>query len=309
MSAAPEPTHDLESLETWSFNGTALAVVGHPVAHSLSPAMHNAALAELAVTDTRFRSWRYFKFDIPPSVLPAALQAFQVRKFRGLNLTVPHKSLAVQCLASADAFVRAAGAANTLSSTPQGWTGANTDGYGLAEALREKLHLSLKGSAIILLGAGGAARGAAVECLQAGCASLWIGNRTSSTLETLLADLRPLAKQTPLQGFDLGQPPATLPKGAIVINATSLGLKPSDPAPVDLKQLPPPAGVFDMIYRPAVTQLLRQAASLHLRHANGLAMLVHQGVRSLSIWTGVTPPVHIMQAAAESALAATTPSS
>jgi len=153
-----------------------------------------------------------------------------------------------------------------------------------------------------LLGAGGAARGAAVECLRARCAALWIGNRTAATLTSLLSELEPLAGGTELHGFDLASPPPGLPAGAIVINATSLGLKPDDAAPVDLKRISAPRCVFDMIYRPAQTALLRTAAQLGIAQANGLGMLVHQGARSLSLWTGATVPVAVMQAAANAAL-------
>ena len=106
----------------------------------------------------------------------------------------------------------------------------------------------------------------------------------------------------PVHGFDLAHPPSALPAGALVINATSLGLAASDPAPVDLRLLPAPAGVFDMIYRPPRTALLHQAEELGLRHANGLSMLIHQGARSLSLWTGADVPVAVMQAAARAAL-------
>jgi shikimate dehydrogenase len=303
MSAVAESIHTLADLEAWSFPGTALAVIGRPVAHSLSPAIHNAALAELAKSQPKFADWRYFKFDIAPEELSRALPLFHRSRFQGLNLTVPHKSLAVEHLAASDAFVRAAGAANTLSHTEAGWRGTNTDGYGLANALKEQFAgLTLAGSAVILLGAGGAARGAAVECLRSKCRELWIGNRTQATLATLVDELRPLAGETTLNGFDLANPPPGLPAGAIVINATSLGLKPADSAPIDLAKIPRAAGIYDMIYRPPQTALLLQAAQLGLPHANGLSMLIHQGARSLETWTGATVPVPVMQAAAIAAL-------
>jgi shikimate dehydrogenase len=302
MSAVAESIHTLADLATWSFPGTALAVVGQPVAHSLSPAIHNAALADLARTQPKFAGWRYFKFDIAPTELPRALSRFHQHRFQGLNLTVPHKSLAVEHLAARDAFVEAAGAANTLSHTDAGWRGANTDGYGLARALEERLNVPLAGARVILLGAGGASRGAAVECLRSRCEELWIGNRTQTTVATLIEDLRPLASGSKVAGFDLSQPPADLPADAIVINATSVGLKPTDSAPIDLAKITRPAAVYDMVYRPAQTALLRQAALLGLAHANGLSMLIHQGARSLEIWTGAKVSVATMQAAAHAAL-------
>ena len=258
MSVATEPTYSLTDLEQWPVGvaqwpagGTALAVIGRPIGHSLSPVMHNAALAHLAQTKPAFARWRYFKFDIAPEELVRAITLFHHHKFRGLNLTVPHKALVVPHLAAKDSFVQDAGAANTLQYTDVGWHGHNTDGIGLSAALREDLGVNLAGAHVILLGAGGAARAAAIECLLQKCASLWIANRTAATLNELLASLRHSAafsEQSHLTGFDPKSPPATLPAGAVVINATSLGLNADDETPLDLTRIPSPAKVFDMIY-------------------------------------------------------------
>ncbi|MFZ5496285.1 MAG: shikimate dehydrogenase [Verrucomicrobiota bacterium] len=302
MSA--DPTHTLADLENWSFAGPALAVLGHPIKHSVSPAMHNAALADMARRDQAYAAWKYFRFDVPPEQLPQALARLHAAGFHGLNLTVPHKVLACDLVAETDPPARAIGAVNTLRRTATGWRGFNTDGYGLATALREDLGVSLAGAHVVLLGAGGAARGAAVECLRQQCASLWIANRTRANLDALLAALRPLAGTIPVHGFDPAEPPAALPGGAVVINATSAGLQPGEPAPIALRRLPAAAKVCDMIYNPPQTALLRDAAALGLPHANGLSMLVHQGARALEIWTGAPVPASVMRAAATAALAA-----
>lgn len=296
----------LRDLEAWSYPGTALAVLGHPIGHSLSPPMHNAALAALAREDPAWGGWRYFRFDVPPADLPRALDLLRARRFHGVNLTVPHKVIAFGRLAEVDPAARPVGAVNTLRASPDGWQGFNTDGYGLSAALRGTLGLELAGATVVLLGAGGAARGAAVECLQRGCAALWIANRTPAHLETLLAVVRPLAGRIPVHGLVASAAPdalAAVGPGAIVINATSAGLRPSDPSPLALASLPTPAGVYDMIYQPPRTPLLREAEALGVPGANGLSMLVHQGAKALEIWTGIpaarTAPV--MQAAAEAA--------
>lgn len=302
MSATPDPTFDLTDLANRDFPGTPLAVLGHPIAHSLSPVMHNAALADLARAHPTLRDWRYYKFDVAPADLPHALTLLHQKRFFGLNLTVPHKSLVLDQLIASDDFVRIAGAANTLTRLATGWHGANTDGAGLAAALREDLGVSLAGADIVLLGAGGAARGAALECLRAGCASLWIGNRTIATADALLAALAPVAGGTRCHTFAPGTPPADLPAKAVVINATSLGLKTDDNAPLNLATIPRPAAVYDMIYRPALTRLLRQAAALGIAHANGLSMLVHQGARALQLWTKLPSPVAVMHNAVRAAL-------
>lgn len=302
MSVADPPVHTLADLEAWSIAGTGLAVAGQPVAHSLSPVIHNAALAALAGEDARYRSWCYYKFEIAPAELGRAVKLFHQKGFAGLNLTVPHKEAVLDHVESGDALTCAAGAANTLLRTGTGWRACNTDCDGLADALRAELKVGLAGTPVILLGAGGAARAAAVQCLRDRAASLWIGNRGAGRLGALLEYLAPLAGDIPVHGFPLDQPPADLPAGALVINSTTVGLRPGDPAPVDLRRLPAPAGIFDMLYNPPATALLRQAAELGLPSANGLSMLVHQGARALSLWLGRPVPVEVMRRAAQTAL-------
>lgn len=300
------PVLSLSDLEEWSRAGTSLAVLGHPIKHSISPAMHNAALAELAQAEARYAEWEYFRFDVPPDELPRALRLLHAKKFRGINLTVPHKVIAFEHVAAIDAAARPIGAVNTLRWTEAGWHGFNTDGYGLATAVREDLSVEFAGAHVVLLGAGGAARGAAVECLQRRCASLWIANRTRANLDALLRTLEPVAHGVPVRGFDPAAPPPELPAAALVVNATSSGLREADPMPVDLARLPRPAAVFDMIYNPAQTALLRAAAAERIPTANGLGMLVHQGARALEIWTGV-PAQRVagtMAAAARAAMGA-----
>ncbi len=283
---SPHPVLTLADLESWSFDGTALAVLGHPISHSLSPAMHNGALKVEAKTKTTYRNWTYFRFEVAPADLPKALAALHRARFRGVNLTVPHKILAVELVAKLSPAARAIGAVNTLKWTKVGYHGFNTDGYGLAAAIKESLGLRLKGKDVVLLGAGGAGRGAAVEALREGCRSLLIVNRSHENLAALLTVLMPLAKKTPVMGATPDALPP-MPEGTLVINATSAGLHPTDASPLDLTTLPRPAAVFDMIYNPPETKLLAQAKQLRIPRANGLGMLVHQGAKALEIWTGI----------------------
>jgi shikimate dehydrogenase len=263
--------------------------------------MHNAALAALSARDDRLAGWSYVAFDVEPARLPEALSALGEHGFAGVNLTVPHKVLAVDLVSSLDEGAREAGAVNTLQREGGGWRGFNTDGYGLSAALREDLGVELRGSPVILLGAGGAARGAAVECLRAGCSGLWVMNRSRPNLDGLLSLLSQVKGGSAARALGPGVP---APEGAIVVNATSAGLRPGDDAPADLSLLPRPSAVFDMIYNPRETRLLAQARALGIRASNGLGMLVHQGARSLEIWTGVPAAsmAPIMRAAASKAL-------
>ena len=307
-------TYTLADLETWSriHSGTSLAVLGHPIGHSISPQMHNSALAKLAERDARFSSWRYFRFDLKPEELPRALPCFMKAGFVGLNLTLPHKIKALEC---ADIVVgmeaRGVGAVNTLHVEDGVWIGYNTDGYGLSEGMREDLHITLEGSHVILIGAGGAARSAAVASLLRNVASLGIGNRTPANLESLVShlsrlDAYNLAASKRVYTFNpMALELTRFPSCAIVVNATSAGLKAEDPLPVDLGGLPAPRAVYDMIYNPAETALLAAARQRGIPTANGLSMLVHQGARALEIWTGGAVPVDAMSRAARAAMGRT----
>jgi shikimate dehydrogenase len=259
--------------------------------------MHNAALAWLARTDPRFETWRYSAFDVEPEKLPAALDLMRELGFRGVNLTIPHKVLAVGLVGGVDRDGSDAGAVNTLLLEGTTWRGFNTDGYGLASGIREDLGIDLRGTPVLLLGAGGAARGAAAECLRAGCSALMVMNRTAASLEAMLAQIAPVAPHIPRRAVAPGAR-ERLPVSTLVINATSSGLKPGEAPPASLADFPGARAVYDMIYNPAQTPLLLEAKRLGLRHANGLSMLVHQGAKALEIWTGVAaeklaPPMRV----------------
>jgi len=266
--------------------------------------MHNAALAHLAGRDPRFATWRYVALDCPPGDLAAALSALHARGFRGVNLTVPHKVLAVGMVRSIEPAAAAAGAVNTLRREESGWRGFNTDGYGLARSVRQDLGIELRGTPVIIAGAGGAARGAALECLRAGCAALWVVNRSPANQTALLEQVRSLAGAIPLAGLGPDDPVPEFPPGTLLINATSAGLRASDPSPVVLARLAGVSAVYDMIYNPPRTRLLDEAAALGLRTQNGLGMLVHQGAKALELWTGAPAEelAPIMRAAAAKAL-------
>ncbi len=300
----PEETYNLKDLDDWSFDGVGLAVLGHPVRHSISPAMHNAAIKELAQSDSRFSNWRYFRFEVKPQDLIQALPLFHKKGFFGLNLTVPHKEIALDALKKVDPAALEIGAVNTLRRLDEGYEGFNTDGFGLSEGIRRDLQTNLENKDVVILGAGGAGRAAAVEVLHRKCGSLKIINRNPNRLENLLQTLEPIAGRfsIPLSGSSPSNSNLTLPRGAIIINATSLGLNSDDPLPLPKERVPQFSTLFDMIYNPPTTQLMEYIASQGGRATNGLSMLVHQGARSLEIWTGAGVNADTMSRAAEEAL-------
>lgn len=297
-----EKTYTLDDLKGLEFSGTSLAVVGFPVKHSVSPAMHNAAIAKLRESNSRFGDWSYYRFEIAADDLLEALPLFHAKGFLGLNLTVPHKVIAMDGIKGISADGERMGAVNTLVWDELGYDGFNTDGYGIMRGLEVDLGESIKDNSIILLGSGGAARATAVQCLLEGCRKLYVGNRSPERLSDLLGVLAPMPGGADVETFALSQLPADLPESGVVINATSLGLKADDAAPIDVSQLPDGWKIYDMIYNPAETTLLKQANARGLPTANGLSMLVHQGAHSLELWSHETVDSHAMMTAACHAL-------
>ena len=297
-----ESTYTLADLGKLQFEGTPLAVIGHPIKHSVSPAMHNAAIARMREADSRFNDWAYYRFDIAPEDFAAAIPLFFKNNFLGLNLTIPHKVQAMDLIHGVSPDGERMGAVNTLVWGEHGYDGFNTDGYGLKNALQADLGAGIKGATIILLGSGGAARAAAVQCILDGCEKLYIGNRSVERLEQLMGVVAAMPNGDRAEAFALAEPPADLPENGILVNATSLGLKGTDSAPFDVSKLPAGWVVYDMIYNPDATRLLQEARAHGLRAANGLSMLVHQGARSLEIWSHAEVDAHAMMRAACRAL-------
>lgn len=284
-----------QDLQNWPVTKEVhLAVIGDPIDHSLSPVLHNAALAQMG---SEFAHWRYFKFHIDKHHLPEALVLFYQKRFMGLNLTVPHKVEALKYLVSIDEVAKVIGAVNTLLYSHKGYRGLNTDGEGLQAAIKQELNVELKGAEIVLLGAGGAAKAAAAQCLLADCKKLWIGNRSTENLNDLLGHLSIMAKDK-VEGFNYDELPLNLPDNCIIINGTTI----YDSLLIDISLFGPKTKVFDMLYWPKESTLLREARELGMSGANGLRMLVEQGARSLEAWSKKKVPVRIMWQSALDAL-------
>ena len=265
------------------------AVLGSPIGHSASPAMHNAAFAALGL------NWRYLAFEVDPKNLRAAIAGARALNFAGLNLTVPHKLLAVDMVDELDASAKTWGAVNTIKFENGRAIGFNTDADGLANSLREDLQIELRGKKVLLLGVGGAGRTAALKLAAENVAELFLVNRTASKAEEIAAEVK---KQFPPVKVSVGYPKAEID---LLLNATSLGLKPEDSSPLDEKQfsLKQTRAVYDMIYQPAETTLLKNAKAVGCKTANGIGMLVGQGARAIEIWTGQPAPVAVMRRAVE----------
>jgi len=251
--------------------------------------MHNAAFAALGL------DWRYLAFEVDPENLRAAIAGAKAMGFAGLNLTVPHKLLAVDMVDELDASAKKWGAVNTIRFGPEGAVGFNTDADAIVTALREDLKVELRGAKVLLLGAGGAGRTAALKLASENVAELFLANRTTSKAEEIAAEIK---KQSPAVKVSVGFPKSSVD---LILNATSLGLKADDASPLDENQfsLNQTRAVYDMIYRPVETRLLAAAKTAGCRMANGLGMLLHQGAKAFEIWTGRPAPLDVMRRALE----------
>ena len=260
---------------------TYLGVCGWPVAHSRSPAMHNAALAEVGL------DWRYLLLPLPPHLFPETVRALPPLGFRGVNVTIPHKEAALALADEASPAARAIGAANTLTFTPGGAIHAdNTDAPGLLEALAPVCPPA--GRRALVLGAGGSAR-AAVWALRDAGAEVSVWNRTAARAEALAQAL--------------GARAVAVPEDAdIVVNCTSVGLSDSDTTfktfPLRADDWSAGTCVVDMVYREGGTVLLAEARRRGAGAVDGLQILVAQGALSFERWTGTTAPRAAMRAAA-----------
>lgn len=282
-----------------------LAVLGQPVAHSRSPAMQTAALAELGLAS----EWSYEAIEVRPEGFEALVRSLPERGFAGVNVTIPHKLAALALADSASAGAREIGAANMLSFDDGAIAAENTDAIGLLEALPE----NPAGMRALVLGAGGSAR-AAVWALKGAEAEVEIWNRTAEKAERLADEL---GVATAVTGYGpriaAAEEPAWVVAAGdfdLLVNCTTVGLAEAvEPGPADaaLKGLPLDADsvnerhvVVDLVYGRHPTPLIRLASERGAHVVDGLEVLVRQGAASLRLWTGEEPPVETMRLAARS---------
>ena len=278
-----------------------LGVFGDPVAHSLSPQLQNAAL-EACKIDTR-----YARFHIRTNELRSALRFLRELDLIGINLTVPHKIAAFAQIDEADEFATHAGAVNTIRVREKKLVGSNTDGDGFLQAVRSEFSVDVRDLRIMLIGAGGGTGHAiAWQCALENCERLVLVNRAYEKAQVLAERLRPYFAAPRVLG-----PAARLEAVAweesalrmqladidLIVNATPLGMNPSDPSPIPARLLAPHHMIFDCVYGPSKTSLLRAADEAGARGAKGLSMLLHQGALAFQIWFDREAPIDSMRKA------------
>ena len=272
-----------------------LAVLGDPVAHSASPQMHNAALAECGIAA------RYCRLQVRPEEFAEALRMLADKGFIGANCTIPHKAAALAAVDEADENAQRAGGVNTIIFDDGGRTrGFSTDGPGLARAVREEFGVELRDVRVLVLGAGGGAgRAVAMQCAADGARGLTLLNRSVEKLQPLHdanAAFYPRESHA-LASWNDAALARALAVSDLIVNCSALGMQPGDAPPIPAALLAPRHLLYDTIYTAARTPLMRAADTAGARSANGLSMLLHQGALSFEHWFHRPAPLEIMRAA------------
>ena len=299
--------YTVADLEKWSEVTRALdapirlGIFGDPVAHSLSPQMQNAALRACEI------NMQYGWFHIRANELRSALRFLRQVDFVGINLTVPHKIAGFAQIHAAEASASLCGAVNTIRLDQKKLIGSNTDAEGFSRAVRSEFSVDLRDLRVMILGAGGGTGHAiACQCALENCERLVLVNRTPAKTSVLEERLRPFFAGARVVGpvarleavpWEESAMRAQLADIDLIVNATALGMNPSDPVPIPARLLAPHHIVFDCVYGPSKTAFVCAADEAGARGANGLSMLLHQGALSFSIWFNREAPIESMRSA------------
>ncbi len=278
-----------------------LGVFGDPVAHSKSPVFHNAALRAAGI------NVGYVRIHVPAEKAQAAFRALPKAGFLGTNVTIPHKAAALAAMDEADDYASRSGSVNTVVVEGERLLGFNTDGPGLVRAIHEEFSVDLRDLRVVLLGAGGGAgRAIAVQCAMESCERLVLVNRTLEKAQSLASELASSFRTDRLVGpvdriqaipFDESALRLQLAHADLVINATSVGMRRTDPPLIPSSLLTPNLMFYDTVYASGKSRLLEDAANAGARCANGLSMLLHQGALSFEIWFNRPAPLEVMRQA------------
>lgn len=268
-------------------------VIGDPISHSASPRMHHAACRYLGL------SYCYLPFRVATADLPEMMSLIRQFNFLGVNVTIPHKESVIKYMDELDATAQKIGAVNTIVNKSGKLIGFNTDGDGLLMALQEEAQLNLSGLGVVIIGAGGAAKGIAYALLQAGVGSLTILNRNVARATALAA---PLQKQFPsisilAEALDSSAGFDALHQADLVIQATSVGMAPNIlESPLKNYEWVKPSQIcYDIIYKPAQTRFMGECTAQGARAIGGAGMLAGQGIEAFYLFTGQTVPYPVMR--------------
>lgn len=271
-----------------------LGVIGYPIGHSLSPIMHNAAIAALGV------DYAYLPFAIHPRDLERAVDGLFAIGVEGFSVTIPHKQAIMTLLGEVSPIAEAVGAVNTVWRTESGWKGSNTDVEGFLAPL-QGMQRDWSQTIVVILGNGGAARAAVAGCAQLGCTQIQVVGRNLQKLEDFVRHWLDSPLRVNLQVYSWHQLPDLLPHAGLLVNSTPIGMAPAiEKSPLSLtevERLPANLIAYDLIYTPNPTLFLQQASQRGATSIDGLEMLVKQGATALELWLKQPVPIAIMRQA------------
>jgi shikimate dehydrogenase len=277
-------------------------VIGHPLGHSVSPALFEAAFKS-ARMDASYEAW-----DTPPDTLEGRINSLRGDDYLGANVTVPHKTDIIPLLDGVAGDAERAKAVNTVVQSEGKLIGHNTDVTGFSRALREDGEFDAKGKLAVILGSGGAARAVALALIDAGAATIYVVARKPRKIDRMVLDLKPLTRTGTTVTWAYwgdGSFLSAVQSADLLVNATPIGTKGSDhegKSAVDASLIQPKTTVFDLVYNPGETPLIAAAKSRGAKTIPGLGMLVYQAAESFKLWTGQPADTAAMLTAARTAL-------
>ena len=274
------------------------AVLGHPIGHTLSPVMHNAAFQSLGLDAL------YLAFDVAPEALLTVLTSMKTMGFRGVNLTVPLKETAFKGLSDLAPSASRLGAVNTVEFTATGLRGHNTDGKGFLTAVKEAFDFSVSGRTLFVMGCGGAGRAVAITAASEGASRLLLADIDEARCRAVSRDIATLSPSVKVEwaGATATDWASRTPEADLIIQASPVGMKPEDVCPLPASAFRAGQFAFDLVYNRPVTCFTQAAASGGARTSNGLGMLLHQGAEAFTIWTGKPAAVEVMRDSLKKAL-------
>lgn len=271
-----------------------VGLIGHPVEHSFSPPMHNAAFDALNM------DYAYVAFDVNPNDLKSAIEGAESLNIKGFNVTIPHKVDVMQYLDELDEVARLIGAVNTIDF--KNLKGYNTDGIGAVKAIEEVT--SIKNKNVVVAGAGGASRAISFYIAKYGAESLTILNRNEAKAESLASDVSDSGLIGEVASDSINAIGNYMESADVLIDTTPLGMHPNinDEPIVKADMMDEDLVVFDAVYNPNETVLIKEAIKANAKPVYGIKMLLYQGAESFKIWTGKTAPVDVMEKALRNTL-------
>lgn len=272
---------------------TLFGIFGHPVSHSRSPDMHNAAFSALGM------NCRYDAYDIAPGKIKFAVETMRALPLRGVNITVPHKRTIMSEMDFLSPEAELAGAVNTVKNDDGHLSGYNTDINGALKALEVAAGFEPEGGTALIIGAGGAARGLVSGLCMKNAKRVFIVNRTAGKAENLGREFAGKFPEIEIESSDLrsGKTTELVGSADILINCSSAGMEGNEPLDLPLEKFTGKFGVYDLVYKPLLTPLVARARELGIKAESGLAMLLYQGAKSFEIWTDGEAPIEVMKKA------------